>query len=755
MTQTFLHASPRRGRRSAALRGLYFCAAAAVSGCGGEPPAAPAPAKSSVERLKEIAANVHAENEYLGDRDLARARLAVARLGQGGSAGERLKALVDVGFQELRMGNVESSIAAYEGARRILMETTGAERDRLYPQVLLELGVAHLRRAETENCCARHTPESCIMPIRGEGLHDKPEGSRAAIAVFSEVLKATKPDADAHATAKWLLNIAAMTLGEWPDSVPLPWRLAPGALGAAGGFPRFRNIGPFVGFASFNHAGGVAVDDFDGDGRYDVVMSSWDPRVPLRYFRNSGEGSFLERGADAGLTQALGGLNIVAADVDSDGDTDLFVPRGAWLDARGRQPCSLYLNDGSGRFVDATAAWGLEGFDQPSQAAAFADYDGDGDLDLFVGAEAHPEAGPRAKLDDPCRLFRNEGNRRFTNVAREAGVETRKFVKGCAFGDYDGDGDQDLYVSCMDDDNVLYRNRGDGTFEDVAREVGVQKPHTSFPCWFFDYDGDGALDLFVGEFHRNVALTARGYFGEKVPADSYGRLYKGDGKGAFADATEAAGLNRVVPTMGANFGDLDNDGRPDMYLATGAPMYESLTPNVMYLNGPNGVFRDVTRAGGFGVLQKGHGVAFADFDGDGDQDVLAQTGGAYTADTFKNALFLNPGFGAHWINVKLQGVAANRAGYGARIRAEIEEDGVVRNVYRHVGTVGSFGCHPADAHLGLGKATTIRVLEVTWPKPSGLVQTFRDVPVDAAYVLKEGATTLTPRTMPPVRLKTS
>jgi hypothetical protein len=265
----------------------------------------------------------------------------------------------------------------------------------------------------------------------------------------------------------------------------------------------------------------------------------------------------------------------------------------------------------------------------------------------------------------------------------------------------------------------------------------VTQPLDGFPCWFFDADNDGALDLYAAAFFRSSAPAAEAYFGKPRP-ENLGRLYRGDGKGGFVDSTEEWGLNRCSPTMGANFGDLNNDGYPDFYLGTGAPSYDALTPNVMWLSEGGRRYRDVTAAGGFGVLQKGHGIAFLDYDNDGDQDVFAEVGGAYGNDVFQNQLFENPGAPGRWARIALVGKKANRPGFGARIRADIETDGVRRSVYAHVGSVASFGSAPAAAHLGLGRAEKILRLEVRWPAPSTLVQVFENVAVDAAYEIVEG-----------------
>jgi hypothetical protein len=216
------------------------------------------------------------------------------------------------------------------------------------------------------------------------------------------------------------------------------------------------------------------------------------------------------------------------------------------------------------------------------------------------------------------------------------------------------------------------------------------------------------------------------------------KLFRNTGAG-FEDVTRAAGLDRVVPAMGANFGDLDEDGFPDFYLGTGAPSYAALVPNAMFRNRADGTFVDVTTSTGTGHLQKGHGVAFADFDDDGDQDVYANIGGFVPGDAYHKALFRNPGRGRRWLRLRLVGAQANRSAIGAKLRVTaIGADGRQTVRYREVNSGGSFGASPLEQHVGLGRAARVKSLEVEWPGRR-LRQSFRDVPLDARIVVREGA----------------
>jgi hypothetical protein len=490
--------------------------------------------------------------------------------------------------------------------------------------------------------------------------------------------------------------------------------------------PRFRNVARPAGLDAFSLAGGVAIDDFDGDGLLDVFTTTWDPAGPALFFHNRGDGTFEDRTSAANLDGILSGLNVVHADYDNDGDPDILVLRGAWLGQAGRHPNSLLRNDG-GTFLDVTFAAGLGEKHFPTQTAAWADYDNDGDLDLYVGNESSHEFEAEklraigyeavAGLLAPSQLFRNEGDGTFTDVAEAAGVTNLRFAKGVTWGDFDGDRFPDLYVSNYSGANRLYRNRQDGTFEDVASALGVDRPFLSFPAWFWDFDNDGALDLFVSSYSggaSEIVRWIRGEGGDWEPC----LLARGNGAGAFTDVTGPAGLEVPMLTMGANFGDLTNDGFPDVYLGTGSPNYANIVPNLLFENVGGKRFVDATFAARVGHIQKGHAVAMADLDDDGDLDLYEQLGGAYPGDAFHNVLFENPGTDDASITVKLEGTRSNRSGVGARVRASFTDGGSRRQVFAWMNTGGSFGSRPLRVHVGIGRAAVVDTLEVSRPERS-------------------------------------
>src|SRR5262249_21401076 len=214
-------------------------------------------------------------------------------------------------------------------------------------------------------------------------------------------------------------------------------------------------------------------------------------------------------------------------------------------------------------------------------------------------------------------------------------------------------------------------------------------------------------------------------------------LYHNSGDGTFKNVTHEAGLDRPFAPMGSNFGDIDNDGWLDMYLGTGDPLLQSLMPNVMLRNVGGQRFEDVTAKSGTGHLQKGHGVAFADFDNDGDQDFYHQLGGFIPVDKYPDALFENTGTGGHWLSIELEGVQTNRDATGARLHLVLDTPKGPRDLYRAEGSVSSFGGSTHTQEIGLGNATRIARLEIRWPRTEKL-QVFENVPIDAWIHVREG-----------------
>jgi len=702
--------------------------------------------------LAKNAERVKRENQYLSDKEARALRQQLQKLKAVATSDAPLLTTLSLhgrlGNVELQLGNLDQGIehlaTSLDGYRQ-LNRKKGVFQAKILDAAYI-LGVAYMRRGETRNCCQRNSPDSCILPIQGTGIHKNQEDSKQAIIYFEEVLKNETKNSSQYLSAKWLLNIMYMTIEGYPDDVPKQYLIQPNVFKSDEPFSKFVNIASKLGLDTFDLAGGVIVDDFTGDGYLDIVVSSIDPNEQMRFFRNNRDGSFTDRTEESNLTGMVGGLNLTHADYDNDGDLDILVLRGAWSwqGEDGGIPNSLLRNNGEGHFTDVTFDAGLGKVHYPTQTAAWADYDNDGDIDIYIGNEAignfsESEIGKTNHRHAPCQLFQNNGNGTFTDLAKKAGVLNSGYTKGVAWGDYNDDGFPDLYVSNLGSDNRLYRNNGDGTFVDVAQQVGVTGPIKSFPIWFWDFDNDGILDLYVSTYSADFGGLAE-FVANRLGLPIEGelaRLYRGDGRGGFEDVAKEQNLKRVAMPMGVNYGDLDNDGYLDFYVGTGYPHYEALMPNVMYRNRGGTGFSDVTSAGGFGHLQKGHGIAFADLDNDGDQDIFEQMGGFFPGDKYYNALFENPGFGNHWISIKLVGVRSNRSAIGARIHLKVTENGKQRSIYKHVNSGGSFGANPLRQAIGLGKASRIDLLQVYWPTTKQ-TQSFRDLPVDQFIQITEG-----------------
>jgi len=290
-------------------------------------------------------------------------------------------------------------------------------------------------------------------------------------------------------------------------------------------------------------------------------------------------------------------------------------------------------------------------------------------------------------------------------VAVASGIDVAQCSKGSAWGDFDDDGDLDLFVSIMNRPSRLYRNEGNGQFKDVAPELGVTGPDRSFACWFWDLrQRRQARPLRPRTTRSLLPRPPRRRSSCRFRSRGRPRLYRNLGKDGFKDVTSDVGLDRATSPMGCNFGDVDNDGYLDFYLGTGGMSFEYLVPNLMFRNIGGKSFEDVTMATRTGHLQKGHGISFADYDDDGHLDLFVEAGGAVPGDDAFNLLFKNPGNKAHWLKVKLVGTKTNRSALGAKIKATIAgPDGASRTIYRTIGNNGSFGGNSLVEHPRPGR----------------------------------------------------
>jgi hypothetical protein len=508
--------------------------------------------------------------------------------------------------------------------------------------------------------------------------------------------------------------------------------------------------------------GGVALLDYDGDGRLDIffvngarlddpmppgaAMVKDGPRYWNRLYRQKPDGRFEDVTTEAGLAGVGYGQGVAVGDYDNDGDPDLYVT--------GVGANQLYRNEGDGRFTDVTAEAGVQG-GHWSTSAAFVDFDHDGRLDIFVGrymqwsvdfnphcaADYNPfpeesPSGPRAYCHPnlfkgaTALLYRNEGGGRFRDVSESAGVADPDGKSlGVALADFDRDGLTDIFVANDAIRQFLYRNRGDATYEEVALMAFAAfdedgRAFSGMGVDFADYDNDGRPDVVVTNL-----------------ANQCWALYRNAGDGTFSYDTHASGIGRISllsSGWGVRFLDYDNDGWKDLFLARGHVLdtIELTSPHLKYRETPllarneEGRFRDVSAEAGevFKTAWVARGLATGDLDDDGDVDIVVST-----LDDRARILLNQGGNRGHWLQLRLVGRRSNRDGIGADVRL-ITASGAIRQATVST-TAGYLSAGDRRVHLGLGAEREVRSVEIRWP--SGIVQRLRDVQPDRILTVTE------------------
>ena len=642
----------------------------------------------------------------------------------------------DIGDQWLFAGQTQKSIDNYEEAeKKMKEEKIGGD---LAKQTHFMLALAYMRLGEQSNCISNHTAESCILPIIQTAYYTVKDPTLKAIELWKEVLK----DDPENLNAMFLLNVAYMNLGQYPDGVPSEYRINPDKFKSEYNIGYFPNIAAGLGLDFFTRSGGVCVEDFNNDGNLDVINSGWFLDEQVKFMVNNGDGTFSDKTEASGLKGITGGLDMKTGDFNNDGFVDVLIPRGAWWNDFGKLPCSLLKNNGDGTFTDITQSSGLMNHLYPTQSVVAADFNNDGWLDIFIGNESRAIG---ASERYPCELYMNQKDGTFKNVAKEAGIDVICFSKGVVAGDYDNDGWMDIAISSQGTPNYLFhnetgKNNGNVSFKDVSKEAGISGPVKSFPLGFLDYNNDGWQDIFILTYDAdNCDYDNAAEFYDKPAKGEYSIMYKNNGNGTFTDVTKELHLQHSMTVMGFNYGDLDNDGWLDLYAGTGTPNYTSLVPKRMFRNNDGQNFQEVTYSGGFGHLQKGHGIGFADVDNDGDQDVFEDMGGGYEGDAYQSAFYENPGHPENnWITMRFSGTKANRSAIGSKVKITVQmADGSTRDIYHVIGDGGSFGVNSLQVESGLGKATAITQVEVFWQGPNE-TQVFANVPMNDVVKFTEG-----------------
>ncbi len=458
-------------------------------------------------------------------------------------------------------------------------------------------------------------------------------------------------------------------------------------------------------------------------------------------YRNNGNDTFTDVTISAHVRGRGWGFGCVAADYDNDGKTDLFVTNFG--------SNTLYHNNGDGTFADVTSTAGVGGGNVWHTGAAFGDYDGDGFVDLYVSgyldfSSRNPElktceyrgvkvhaCGPLGYRGAPDVLYHNNGNGTFTDVTAKAGVEDKNLSFGftVVFDDFDGDGRPDIFVANDSNPNYLYRNKGDGTFEEVGLSAGVAfssdgKEMSSMGVAVGDYDNDGRMDLFITTFAN----------------DNY-VLFHNEGGGLFNDVSYSSGVGEpTVPYLGwaTAFLDYDNDGYKDLFAAIGH-VYPEVDgkineayrqPLQLFRNLRNSKFQDVSSGTGLRALpmMSARGGAICDYNNDGHVDILVSN-----IDSRPQLLENRGNRLSTWLEVKLTGTRSNRDAIGAQVKVVAGD--LVQ--YDHVRAGGSFlSGNDLTLHFGLaGKATADR-MEILWP--SGRRETLHNLKANQILTVREG-----------------
>ncbi len=508
--------------------------------------------------------------------------------------------------------------------------------------------------------------------------------------------------------------------------------------------------------------GGVALFDCDNDGKLDILvvgdstidryLKGGDPMVAL--YRQDGDLHFTDITQSAGLTTRGWGMGIAVGDFDNDGLPDIYVT--------GYGHNVLYHNLGGCKFEDVTERAHVAGGGF-SVGAAWADYDRDGHLDLFVSRYVHtdihhlPQPGSPSlnykglPIEIPATegetsfLFHNRGDGTFEEVAAKAGVDNseKRRGMGVTWGDYDNDGWPDLFVANDMDANYLYRNKHDGTFEDVGMLTGVALDPSGLELGnmagdFGDFDRDGKLDLVVSRFGNQPVS-----------------LYRNQSEKGFAETTWDAKIGRIgyAPVKwGIGFADFDNDGWPDIFIANGnvSPKADQL-PNEARYKEPVQLFRNLGKNGFEEIanesgLNKGQsrsrrGITFGDLNNDGNVDVVVYNVGA------PPSVFLNESRNSnHRVIFKLVGTKSNRSAIGARVTVSTASAIQVAEV---TGGSSYLSSNDQRLHFGLGEASVITKVVVQWP--SGIRDEFQNVLSDSIYTITEAAGIKESGKLPPLR----
>ncbi len=476
----------------------------------------------------------------------------------------------------------------------------------------------------------------------------------------------------------------------------------------------FEDVTAGSGFKHYGHGKLILFDDYDRDGDLDIYLSI--VYAPDKFFMNVGNLKFVNLTEEVGLINPHDGHGAVFADFDRNGYKDLFVANNLEYETNRRKricgPNKLFMLDDEGVFNEKAVEAGVAGNGiNQSCGVTTADINNDGYLDIFVAVQRFNDRG------DDCanHLYLNNGNGTFKDIAAEVGVDDRGYGYTCNFVDYDNDGDPDLFVGNETDAEtqparILYRNDGNLKFTDVSEESGIGGSGCSTCSVWFDMDNDGDLDLFVGQTLTGDPARSFAYH-----ATNFNKLYKNNGDGTFTDVSKEGGVEIDTKTRGCVAGDIDNDGDLDLYVTN------SGAESLVLINNGEGKFTESKKITGGSVFY-GHGCALGDLDNDGDLDLAV---GNWRRIQYKNPgewkLFKNKTNNENWLKINITGTKSNPEAVMSKVyiyaAGHAKDKEYLKGFHQVTNGNGVFTGNPLQQHFGLDSS---KKYDVVVKFPSGI-----------------------------------
>lgn len=609
--------------------------------------------------------------------------------------------LLKLASQYLSAGYIDSAMSIYNQL---------SNKDSLF----LLKGIAEFRRAELNNCIEYHNNQSCIMPFNQKSFHKNELASLKSINYLKKALLYDSTDF----TAKWILNISYMTIGKYPKEVPKEYLLKILPKSKIKDIVPFENVAGLKYIDHVSYYGAAAIEDFNNDGFMDICSSSGNNSDNVRLWLGDKNFNFTEVTESSNINGITGGVNMYVVDFNNDGYKDLYIVRGGWYRKLSHHfTNSLLKNNGDNTFKDITFESGFTDF-AACHSATWADFNSDGLIDVFIGYENYPS-----------KLYINLGNDRFVDMTSNSNIFVNAFVKGVISFDFNNDKKQDIYISIYGSENILLQNISEGTqikFKDVSEKMGVQFPIRSFSVMALDYNNDGWEDLFVPNYYiDNLKVDLARAIDDRGNSDK-SKLYLNNKGLNFISVTNQDLTDKSYMPMGLNFLDANNDGWLDIYLGTGAPELEALVPNRLFtIDSKTLLFKDVTEQSNVGHLQKTHGIAIADIDNDGDEDMYVNIGGFLETDNFTNALFLNKNFVNDYIKIKLNGKNTNKLGIGSKVKiTTATQDNQLKYYYRTLNSGGSYGSSALLINFNIPKFEKLNSAEIHWQNSDSITHIY-------------------------------